>query len=126
MSKPGVTADNAVIANFCVTSKNGCVCIYNNIIADIGVTLDIFNGCAVFVKLKAFCTESNALINFNVVSNCCGFADNDTCTMVNEKIFANSCTCVNINTCFLVGIFRHNTGNKRNLKGIKLMSKTKN
>ena len=56
MSKPYVTADNTTVTDFGVSTENGCVCVYDTVIADIGMTLNPLDGIAVLVKLKAFRT----------------------------------------------------------------------
>ena len=51
--QPGVAADDAVVADVCVAAENGCVCIDNHIIADIGMAFDILDRISVFIQFKA-------------------------------------------------------------------------
>lgn len=53
--EPDVAADGAVIADIGIAAQNGSVGVNNDVVADIGVALDVFDRVAVFVELEAFC-----------------------------------------------------------------------
>ena len=78
----------------------------------------------VFKRLTATCrkrTESNSLIDLDIVADYGGFADNDACTVVYEEISADSSSRVDIYTCLAVGVFSHDTRDKRDTEQMELV-----
>ena len=64
------------------------------------MTLYALYGIAVTVKIKAFSTDSNPLINFNSVAYGGGFAYNNTGSVIYKEIFSYFRAGMNVDTCF--------------------------
>ena len=46
----------------------------------------------------------------------CGFTDNNTRAVIDKKVIPNSSTGMNVYSCFTVGVFTHDSWDKRDLK----------
>ena len=51
------------------------------------------------MSAKTQCAKGYALVEFDVVTDFCGFADDDACAMVDEKVFADFCAWVDVYAC---------------------------
>ena len=109
-----------------LAAENGCVCVDNAIVSDIGVALDSLDGITVLTDLKALCTEGNTLIYLDVVADSGGLTDNDTGAMVDEEIFADGGAGMDVDAGDGVGVFGHDPGQHGNTQSIQDMRQTVN
>lgn len=119
--EPDVTADDGALTDG-DAPEDGRAGVDNDVVFDNGVAGDAFNEDAFFVFGEAFCTEGNALIEADVVSDDAGFTDDGTGTVVDKEVLADGGTGVNIDTCDGVGHFCNDSGNQFYAKVLELVS----
>ena len=68
---------------------------------------------AMLIGRKAFRPKGDRLINTHVLTNNGGFANHDTCTMINKEALTNDRARVNINTSGRVCQFSNHASDKR-------------
>ena len=108
MSKPDVTSDNAAVSDTGIAAENGGVGINNAVIADVGMALDALDGIAVGIKLEAFGSKGNTLIDLDTVAYGRGLAYYNTRAVIYEEILANGSAGVYVYSCFLMCVLGHN------------------
>ena len=121
MGKPHVAADHRTFADYGIAAEDRRPRINNDVVFDIGVAFYAFHGVAVAVELKTFCTQRYALVNFYVPADGTGLADDHSRTVIDEKVFADVRARVDVDSRRAVRLFRHNTGQERNMPLIKRM-----
>ncbi len=90
MKDPGVSSDDAVVADLRVAAKDCCVGVDDDVVADVGVALSAFDGVAVFVEGEGSCSDRYALIELDVASDGGCFADDDTGSVVDAETFLDA------------------------------------
>ena len=100
----GIARDNAVFSNNGGAAENG----------GIGIDDDaVFEGGVAFLVGHMFGhrqrAQRYALVEFDVVADVRGSANNNAGTVVNEKAVADASGGVNVNACFPVGKLRQHT-----------------
>ena len=121
MSQPDVPADHTMIADLRCSPEYRCVGIDHDMVSDIRMTLAALDRISVFVQLKALGADGHALIQLDMIAEHSSFTHNDTCSMVYAEMMADDCTGVNINACFFMCIFCHDSRNERYVQLIQFM-----
>ena len=73
---------------------------------------DAFDWLSIRIQRETLGSQSDALIEFDVVSDDTRCADYHTCAVVDREVTANLGGRMNINTCFAVRHFRNDTRNQ--------------
>ena len=100
-----VAAYHAVVTDNGITAKDSRAGIYDDMITNIGVTLNPFYRVSVFVKLKALRAECHSLIKLDMIAYGAGFTDDDAGSMVDKKMFSDYGSGVYVYTRDTVGIW---------------------
>ena len=109
MCKPDITSDDTVVTDLCIAAEDCCARINNNIVADVGMTLDTFYEGSVGINRKTLRTERNALIKFNTLADCGGLTDNNTGTVVDEKVRSDFSAGMHVDACRSVSVLGHHS-----------------
>ena len=84
-------------------SQDGSIGVYDDIVADAGVTLYALYGVSILVEGEALGSECHALVHLHVVSYHGCFANDDACSVVDGEVFADLRARVYVNAGFGVG-----------------------
>ena len=95
---PDVAADNGVVADSDTTQDAG-IAVDGDIVLNDGMAGDVEH-VAVGVFLEALRTQRHTLIKSYVTADDTGLTDNNACTMINGKVFANLRTGMDVDARF--------------------------
>src|SRR5690606_11258782 len=85
--EPYISTDHRMVANTCLSSQNSGSCIDNDMILDNRVPLRTCKSL-----LYTQCTQRNPLVQFYVIADDTGLADDQTCTVVYVQVATDLCT----------------------------------
>ena len=107
---PYVSSHNCASTDNCVSSKDCCICVNHYI--------SFYRWMAFFVRkcfIYAKGTEGHALINFYILFDDRSFSNHYSCSVVDNKRWADCCTWVDIYAGNTVSAFSDEAWNYRNL-----------
>ena len=97
MGHPDVTADNGVVADG-DTAQDAGIAVDGDVVLDDGMA-GYIEDIALGVVLEILGAERHTLIERHVTADDTGLANNNTCTMINGKVFAYLSTGMDVNAC---------------------------
>lgn len=124
MHEEDIGTDGGVFADESFAAEDGRIWVNSDAAANIGVTFSAFNDFPRIVALEAAGTEGDAVVEFDMVANAAGFADDDAGAVVDEEVGAETGSRMNINAGAAVGPFGHDTGEKGNSRTIEAVGGT--
>ena len=119
MGDEHVGANHAVFANHRLAAQDGCTGVNSDVVLNGGVALLAPQALAAPGGQSA---QGYALVDFHMVANHRGFAHHDAGAVVNEKVFSDGGTGVDVDAGHAVGVFRHHPGQHGNSQGVQHMS----
>ena len=126
LQQPDVAADDCVRTDARVAAEDGGVGVNGDVVLDIGVAFHAFDRVAVVIHLEGFGTEGHALVNFDVIADGAGFADNYAGGVIDEKMSADEGAWVNVGAGALVGVLREHAGQERDPEFVEYVRETLN
>ena len=97
VSHPDIAANHRVVADG-DTAQDAGIAVDGDVVLDDGMTGDVEHvGISVF--LKALGTQRHTLIERHVTADDTGLANNNTCTMINGKVFTYLRSGMDVYTC---------------------------
>ena len=109
---PHVGADDRVLAEPCAPAEDRGVCIDGHVVLDVGVAFDAFDRVAVIIDLERLRAERHALVDFDVVADARGLADDDAGAVVDEEMVADLRPRVDVAAGFFVRVLGDEAGNE--------------
>lgn len=116
-----VAPDDHIVTDDRFTAENRSTGIDSYIVLDSGVTLFVFQA---LTAPCGKCAYGNALIYLDIVADYCSFTHNNARAVVDEEIFSDSRTGMNVDTRYGVGVLGHDTGYQRYSQLVQLMCQT--
>ena len=110
---PDVASDNGVVTDG-NTAKDRGIGVNGDVVLDNRVARHV-EDIAIGIVLETLGTKRHTLIQSDMITYNTCFADDDTSTMIDGKIFANLCARVDIDTRLGMGQFSNDTGNDGHL-----------
>ena len=96
-----------------LAAQNGGIRVDRNPILNVWVSFTTLFDAALIIFLEASRAQGNPVIEFYVVPDNAGFADDDTGAMIDEKIITDLSAGMNIDSCPAVSPFGHNPREQR-------------
>lgn len=107
--QPDIATDHGVRTDDRVAAKNSGTSIDRDVIFQSGMTFALAVKVAGVIPLKRQGAQGDTLVDFYLVADMAGLADNYTGAMVNKKGVAYFRARMDIDTGHGVGVFRHDT-----------------
>ena len=121
-SNPATIMTDTSVADNGFPAEHGSAGVDNDVVADIGMAFYAFYGIAVGIRGEAFRADGDALIEFDSFSYDGSFTNHHACAVVNEEVFTDLCSRVDIDTCRPVSQFGYEAGQNGQLDAIEKVS----
>ena len=117
-----IRPDRAAGTDNGISPQDDSIGVDDHIVLDLGVTLDSLDDITMLILLEATCAEGDAVVELHTVSDDAGFADNHAGTVIDEKMRADFCSGMNIDSRATVSPLGHHAREKGNLCDVEQMS----
>ena len=107
-------------------AQNSGVRVNDDAVFDRRMPLVAANQLAIGVRWKAECAQGNSLIQLYVLANFARFADHDAGAVINEEVFTDGCSRIDVDPGLLVSPFGHHARNKRHTQSQQFMRNSVN
>src|SRR5690606_35083435 len=121
IDQPDVAPNGATLAQ-CDAPKNGGTSVNNHFVFDNRVTGQTLGERAIRIRWKALGAKCHLLIDAHMVADNGGFANDHPSSVVDEEMFADGGTRVNVDAGFRMSDFTAHARQKGKLQLVKLMS----